>query len=130
MINLKKKLSARQLKVSELLRRGLAELLVSHFFRIDHETYFTLTISEVNVTSDLKIAYIFFNPFWQKKPVVVVEDDLKRIIYDDLNIIKRKLSMSINLRFMPKLIFKIDHTADKVKKIDDILKSPKVAQDL
>ena len=53
-----------------------------------------------------------------KKPVVVVEDDL------------RKLSMSINLRFMPKLIFKIDHTADKVKKIDDILKSPKVAQDL
>lgn len=130
MFNLKKKTTSRQLKVSELLKRNLAEILVSHFFRVDDECFFTITISEVNISSDLKTAYIFFIPFWQKKQSNVLNQDVIKIIQKDLNSIKKRLSIVLSLRFMPKLIFKIDNTAEEVRKIENLLKSPKVAQDL
>ena len=77
-----------------------------------------------------KTAYIFFIPFWQKKQSNVLNQDVIKIIQKDLNSIKKRLSIVLSLRFMPKLIFKIDNTAEEVRKIENLLKSPKVAQDL
>lgn len=130
MPNSRKKNSSRQLKVSELLKRRLAEILVSYSFRVDEKNIFTITISEVNVTPDLKIAHIFFTPFWQKKNKITPEENLIKIVYENSNNIKKKLSNNIDLRFTPKLIFKLDKLILETSKIEELLKSPKVAQDL
>ena len=130
MPNSRKKNSSRQLKVSELLKRRLAEILVSYSFRVDEKNIFTITISEVNVTPDLKIAHIFFTPFWQKKNKITPEETLIKLVYENSNNIKKKLSNNIDLRFTPKLIFKLDKLIHETSKIEELLKSPKVAQDL
>ena len=44
--------------------------------------------------------------------------------------IRKKLGSNIGLRFTPKLYFKTDSLALEAKKIDNLFKNPKVAQDL
>ena len=63
MLKLKKKNSQRQLKVSEHLKRSLADIMKSYTFN-NPAIPFNLVISEVNISIDLKVAYVFVSPFW------------------------------------------------------------------
>ena len=63
MLKLRKKNSQRQLRVSEHLKRSLADIMKSYTFN-NPVIPFNLVISEVNISIDLKIAYVFVMPFW------------------------------------------------------------------
>ncbi|MAY89808.1 MAG: ribosome-binding factor A [Rickettsiales bacterium] len=129
MLKLNKKNTARQLKVSEQIKRYLADIIKNHSFGYEKESLFTITISEVNISIDLKNAYVFIVPFLQNGMELNDQDALE-LVYKDLYLIKKKLSANLALRYTPKLIFKIDKLDRESQKIDSLFKDPKVAQDL
>ena len=128
MLKLKKKNSQRQLKVSEHLKRSLSEVIQSLTFKV-FNSYFTIIISEVNVSVDLKVADVFILPFFEKNELIA-DSEILNVIYKESSQIKKKLSGYVGLRFTPKIIFKIDNLSKETQKIEKLFKDPKIAQDL
>ena len=129
MLKLGKKNSQRQLKVSEHLKRALSEILQQYLFKSGKDSFFSITISEVNISMDLKIAKIFVIPFSENNMSIKDEEVLEALNLENQTI-RKKLGSNIGLRFTPKLYFRTDSLALEAKKIDNLFKNPKVAQDL
>ena len=119
---------SRKSRVSELIRRELARMFQTFVFNNDTKSVFYLTVTEVTISNDLKNATVFILPFFP------IQNNLdNQAILDSINIESHKIRKnlgSLNLRFTPKLRFKIDDLQEKTKKIDDLFNSPKVSQDL
>lgn len=128
MLKLRKKNSHRQLKVSEHLKRSLADILKSYTFN-NPTIPFNLVILEVNISIDLKVAYVFVSPFWlsEKK---LEDNEVIEILIKEVPNIRKKLGSYIALRFTPKIIFKIDNVFQESQKIETLFRDPKIAQDL
>ena len=129
MLKLGKKNSQRQLKVSEYLKRALSEIFQQYVFKSRKDSFLAITISEVNVSIDLKTAKIFVIPFSENNMAITNEEVLE-VLNSENQTIRKKLGSNIGLRFTPKLYFKTDSLAVEAKKIDNLFKNPKVAQDL
>ena len=129
MLKLGKKNSQRQLKVSEYLKRALSEILQQYLFKSGKDSFFSITISEVNISMDLKIAKIFVIPFSENNMSIKDEEVLEALNLENQTI-RKKLGSNIGLRFTPRLYFRTDSLALEAKKIDNLFKNPKVAQDL
>ena len=129
MLKLNKKNSQRQLKVSEYLKRSLSQILSNYVYRIDRERYFSVNVSEVNISIDLKIAQVFVIPFFQMKSAINSEE-IEKKLREDTYLIRKKLSSNIGLRYTPKIIFRVDDLISESQKIEDLFKDPRIAQDL
>ena len=129
MLKLGKKNSQRQLKVSEYLKRALSEILQQYLFKSGKDSFFSIIISEVNISMDLKIAKIFVIPFSENNMSIKDEEVLEALNIENQTI-RKKLGSNIGLRFTPRLYFRTDSLALEAKKIDNLFKNPKVAQDL
>tara|TARA_E500000331_G_C16905863_1_gene561185 strand:+ start:243 stop:632 length:390 start_codon:yes stop_codon:yes gene_type:complete len=129
MLKLNKKNSQRQLKVSEYLKRSLSQILSNYVYRIDRERYFSVNVSEVNISIDLKIAQVFVIPFSQMKSAINSEE-IEKKLREDTYLIRKKLSSNIGLRYTPKIIFRVDDLISESQKIEDLFKDPRIAQDL
>ena len=129
MLKLGKKNSQRQLKVSEHLKRALSEILQQYLFKSGKDSFFSIIISEVNISMDLKIAKIFVIPFSENNVTITDEEVLEALNLENQTI-RKKLGSNIGLRFTPRLYFRTDSLALEAKKIDNLFKNPKVAQDL
>jgi ribosome-binding factor A len=117
--------SQRQLKVGETIRHALAEIFARGEIVDDVLDQYSLTVSEVRMTPDLKLATIFVLPLGGAGAEDAVEhlDKHKRFL-------RGELAKRVNLKFMPELRFKIDTSFASSKRIDELLASPKVARDL
>jgi ribosome-binding factor A len=117
--------SQRQLKVGELIRHALAEIFARGEIVDDVLDHYSLTVSEVRMTPDLKLATVFVLPLGGTGAEDVVEhlDKHKRFL-------RGELARRVSLKFMPELRFKIDTSFASSKRIDELLASPKVARDL
>ena len=129
MLKLGKKNSQRQLKVSEYLKRALSEILQQYLFKSGKDSFFSIIISEVNISMDLKIAKIFVIPFSENNMSIKDGEVLEALNLENQTI-RKKLGSNIGLRFTPRLYFRTDSLALEAKKIDNLFKNPKVAQDL
>jgi ribosome-binding factor A len=114
----------RQLRVGELIRHKLAEMLVRGEIHDDVLASHVVTIPEVRVSPDLKLATAYVMPLGGKDTDAVLEalDRNKRFI-------RGEIAHSINLKFAPDIRFRIDETFDEASRIDRLLDSPKVRQD-
>ena len=117
--------SQRQLKVGELIRHALAEIFVRGEIVDDVLNQFSLTVSEVRMTPDLKLATVFVLPLGGEGAEDAVQhlDKHKRFL-------RGELARRVSLKFMPEIRFKIDTSFASSKRIDELLASPKVARDL
>ena len=112
--------SQRQLRVGEELRHLISNALLRETFydQIIENNY--ITITEVNVSPDLKNAKVYIMPLGGENKFEVV---------DSLNKangrIKKLISNNINLRQIPKIQFKIDETFEYAKNIENILQKIK-----
>ena len=79
MLKLGKKNSQRQLKVSEHLKRALSEILQQYLFKSGKDSFFSIIISEVNISMDLKIAKIFVIPFSENNMSIKDEEVLEAL---------------------------------------------------
>ena len=118
----------RQLKISEHLKRSLSDITKSYFFE-NIDTPFKILISEVNVSIDLKTAYVFVLPIWLKEKKLE-ELLFLEILRGEAHVFRKKLGTYLSMRYTPKIIFKIDTLEKDSQKIENLFNDPKIAQDL
>tara|TARA_B100000989_G_C19439414_1_gene426605 strand:- start:337 stop:720 length:384 start_codon:yes stop_codon:yes gene_type:complete len=118
----------RKVRVSELIKRELGTFFQNFAIRKNEKEYFYLTITEVDVSKDLRNAIVYFSPYFSDKNIIHQQDMVELIITYNKKI-KQSLS-KLNLRYLPKLNYKLDNLIDKSSKIDVLFNSPKVIQDL
>ena len=106
----------RQLKVGEELRHLISNALLRCSFYDEHIENNNITVTEVNVSPDLKNAKVYVMPLGGKKKLDVL-NSLNKVT----GRLKKIISSNLSLRQTPKLIFKIDETFEYAKKINDIL---------
>ena len=108
--------SQRQLKVGEELRHLISNALQRETFYDQILETNNVTITEVDVSSDLKNAKVYVMPLGGKQKFEVI-DSLNKV----KNHIKKLISSGISLRQIPKINFIIDNSFDYAKHIDQIL---------
>jgi ribosome-binding factor A len=94
--------------IGEMLRRDLNDPRLS-----------LVTLTEVKVTEDLKIATVFFSAMGNS----VQEEASLHGLQSAAGYIKKRLGRELRLRFVPDLLFKVDHSFDYGKRIDRLIES-------
>jgi ribosome-binding factor A len=117
--------SQRQLRVGELIRHALAEMLTRGEIHDDVLAAHVVTIPEVRMSPDLRLATIYVMPLGGKDvgPVLAALERNKRYI-------RGEVAHAVNLKFAPDVRFLADATFDEADRIEELLRSPKVARDL
>ena len=108
--------SQRQLKVGEELRHLISSALLRNSFYDEHIDNTNITITEVNVSPDLKNAKVYIMPLGGENKLNVLNS-----LNNVTGRLKKIISSNLSLRQIPQLIFKIDETFEYAKKINDIL---------
>ena len=108
--------SQRQLRVGEELRHLISNALLRESFYDGYIKNNNITITEVNVSPDLKNAKVYVMPLGGKNKLDVL-NSLNKVS----GRFKKIISSNVSLRQTPKLVFKIDETFEYAKKINDIL---------
>ncbi len=117
--------SQRQLRVGELVRHKLAEMLARGEVHDDVLAGQAITVPEVRMSPDLKIATAYVMPLGG--------GDVGRVIAAlnaNRKFIRGEVARAVALKFAPDLRFRADETYDEAMRIDTLLNSPKVRQDL
>lgn len=114
----------RMLRVGELIRHRIAELLARGDIHDDVLASHSVTIPEVRISPDLKIATVYVMPLGGKdvKPVI-------QALAKNKGFIRTEVAKALNLRYAPDLRFREDETFEEATRIDRLLDSPKVRQD-
>jgi ribosome-binding factor A len=116
--------SQRQQRVAELVRHALAEVLSRGDLQDEVLTRHVITIPEVRMSPDLKLATAFVMPLGGKDERAVV-DALDR----NKKHLRHEVARRVNLKFAPELRFRRDESFDEAARIDALLRSEKVRQD-
>jgi ribosome-binding factor A len=117
--------SQRQLRVGELIRHALAEVLARGDMPDEVLASHVITVPEVRMSADLRLATIYVMPLGGQDQAAVVAalDRNKKFLRGE---IVRRVSM----KFAPDIRFRIDERFDEAERIDRLLRSPEVARDL
>ena len=117
--------SQRMLRVAELIRHSMAELLTRGAINDPVLDGHVVTVPRVKMSPDLKLASVYVMPLGGKDTgeVIAALDRHKKYL-------RTEIAHRINLKFAPEIRFKIDDSFDNVAKIDALLNSDKVKQDL
>ena len=117
--------SQRQLKVGELIRHALAEIFARGEVMDEVVARHSLTVPEVRMTPDLKLATAYVMPLGGGEAAEVVAhlEKHKRFL-------RGEVAKRVDLKFMPELRFKVDTSFEASARIDELLASPEVARDL
>lgn len=118
--------SQRQLRVGEQVRHALAELLQRDEIRDPVIETHVISVSEVRMSPDLKLATAFVAPLGAKDEEAVVA-----ALNHHARFIRGRLSPALRqMRSMPEFRFRLDTSFDNFRKIDELLHSPEVVRDL
>ena|SRR5215471_7857520 len=117
--------SQRQLRVGELVRHALADMLARGEVRDPVIEAHMITIPEVQVTGDLRLATIYVLPMGGRdaQEVVAAFDRNRKYL-------RTEIAQRINLKFAPDIRFRIDDRFAEAERIDKLLRSPEVKRDL
>jgi ribosome-binding factor A len=117
--------SQRMLRVGELIRHRIAELLARGEVHDDVLASHVITIPEVRLSPDIKLATVYVMPLGGNDVKPVVEALTRNKKY-----LRAAVAETLNLRYAPDLRFKEDKTFEEATRIDRLLDSPKVRQDI
>ena len=107
----------RQKKIGQLLQNDLVDILQGEI-RKNGISNLIISVSKVNVTSDLSIAKVYLSVFPSEKGAEILN-----AIKTNNPLIKHDLAQRVKnqLRKVPDLIFYIDDSLDYIEKIDNAL---------
>jgi ribosome-binding factor A len=117
--------SQRMLRVAELIRHSMADLLTRQEIADPILETHVVTVPKVQMSPDLKLATVYIMPLGGKDATPVLEALDKHKKY-----FRGEVSRKINLKFAPELRFKVDTAFDNSAKIDALLNSDRVRRDL
>ena len=117
--------SQRQLRVGEVIRRALSEILARGDVHDPDLGRASITVSEVRASSDLRQATAFVMPLGGANAEGVV-----KALNRNKAELRRLVTAQIDLRFSPELSFVADASFDRMDRTRALLRSPDVARDL
>ena len=118
--------SQRQLRVGEQVRHALAEVIQRGEIRDELLEQTVLSVSEVRMSPDLKIATAFIAPLGAADDQAVI-----KALARNAKFIRGRVSGALRqMKYMPEFRFRLDTSYDNMARIDDLLRSPGVARDL
>ena len=117
--------SQRQQRVAELVRHALAEVLARGDIQDPVLTSHVVTIPEVRMSPDLKLATAYVMPLGGQD-----ERDVLAALERNRKILRQDVARRVNLKFAPDLRFRRDETFDEAARIDALLRSEKVQRDV
>jgi ribosome-binding factor A len=115
----------RPLRVGEEIRHALADILGRGELRDEELAGRTITITEVNVSPDLRNASVYVMPLGGRD-IDVTLAALRRAT----PFLRGEVARRVRLRFAPDLRFFRDERFDSAERVEEILRSPEVAHDL
>ena len=117
--------SNRSLKVIEVIKKSISQILLQNDLPLYPNFQFPLSVVSVDLSSDLRIAYIYVSTheIIDDEEIIIRLDSCKKYISSEMNLL-------VDLKFMPKLIFRNDKQILTHKKINELLNSKKVQDDL
>jgi ribosome-binding factor A len=117
--------SQRQLRVGELIRHELAGLFSRGETGDPAIERMGVTVLEVAVSPDLRIATAYVRPF-----ATASGEELLAALDRNRRYIRGLISPRLRMKFMPELRFRLDTALDYAAHIDELLKDPQVRRDL
>ena len=117
--------SQRQLRVGEMLRHALAEVLIRGDVRDPDLLGVSVTITQIIPSGDMRHANVFCEPLGGKNAEKVIP-----ALNRNKAFFRGQLGHLIALKFTPELRFVEDKSFAEAEKIETILKSARVQQDL
>ena len=117
--------SQRQLRVGELIRHAVADMLTRGDVHDPVLESHMITVPEVAVTADLRLATIYVMPLGGKDTQPVL-DALER----NKKFLRGEIAHRVNLKFAPDIRFRLDERFNEAERINALLRSPNVKRDL
>ncbi len=103
-------------RVSDLVQEVICEIIQRD---LNDPRLELLTITDVEITDDLRLATVFFSTLGNLNKEEAILDGLQRAT----GYIKKQLGGKLQLRYIPDLIFKVDHSFEYGSKIDRLLQT-------
>ncbi|MBV9560446.1 MAG: 30S ribosome-binding factor RbfA [Bradyrhizobium sp.] len=117
--------SQRQLRVGEAVRHAVAEILMHGNAHDPDLEGHIITVPEVRMSPDLKLATIYVMPLGGRDRDVVLAA-LER----NKKFLRGEIARRVNLKFAPDVRFRIDDRFDEAERIEKLLRTPAVQKDL
>jgi len=117
--------SQRQLRVGELVRHAMAEILARDELMEPELDGIIVTVPEVRMTPDLRLATCFVRPLGDADPKAVAA-----ILDRHRKFLRGAVAGRIDLRYAPDIRFRVDTSFDTGATVDEILRRPDVRRDV
>lgn len=117
--------SQRQLRVGELVRHAVTELLARGDLPDPVFARAFVTVPEVRMSPDLRLATVYVTLHDKREEAAVL-----KALDAGRKILRTEVAHRVNLKFAPDLRFRADNRLDEVARIDALLRSPAVQRDL
>ena len=112
-----KQFSQRQLRVGEMIKQSLSMIFIRNEAKIPNLETNNITVTEVRMSQDLKIAKAYVLPLGGKDADKTIEK-LKGYSF----LIRKILSQKIIAKFLPKILFRKDESFEYAEKIENLIK--------
>jgi ribosome-binding factor A len=117
--------SQRQLRVGELVRHAMAEMLTRGEVHDPVIEGHLITVPEVRMTADLRLATIYVMPLGGRD-----QNDVIAALERNKRYLRGEIARRINLKFAPEIRFRLDERFDEAERIERLLRTPEVQRDL
>ncbi|MFC6688852.1 30S ribosome-binding factor RbfA [Jhaorihella thermophila] len=117
--------SQRQLRVGELIRRTLAEVLARGDVHDPDLNRLSITVGEVRTSPDLRVATAFVLPLGGQG-----QEGVLKLLARNKGELRRIIGKKLGLKFSPELRFQLDETFDRLEEARRMLEQDDVRRDL
>jgi ribosome-binding factor A len=117
--------SQRQLRVGELIRHELADMLSRGDIHDAVVEGHLITVPEVRMSPDLRLATIYVMPLGGRD-----EEEVLAALDRNKKYVRGEIARRVNLKFAPEIRFRIDERFDEAERIERLLRTPQVRRDL
>src|SRR6185437_3068810 len=117
--------SQRMLRVGEMLRHSLADILRRNEIRDPDLDGISVTITQVKPSADMRYATVYCEPLGGKNAAAIIA-----ALNRHKGFLRGEMGRMITTKFTPDLRFVEDQSFAEAEKIETILKSPQVARDI
>ena len=117
--------SQRQLRVGEIVRHAVADILAQGGVHDADLEGHIITVPEVRMSPDLKLATVYVMPLGGKDTDIVLA-----ALARNKKFLRGEVAHRVNLKFAPDLRFRVDDRFDEAERIEKLLRTPAVQRDL
>jgi ribosome-binding factor A len=117
--------SQRQLRVGEIVRHAIADILSQGSVHDPDLEGHIITVPEVRMSPDLKLATIYVMPLGGRDA-----DKVMAALERNKKFLRGEIARRVNLKFAPDIRFRVDERFEEAERIEKLLRTPAVQKDL